>query len=203
MTSSRNCSSADRQKRGWHWLLLLGGIFLIQSSYAGEVLDSNVGTHEDHFLLRIDMLIDADTERVRQLLTDYAHLDQLSQSITRSEVLESQPPNYRIRVTTDGCLLFFCRELVQVQDVTELNDGYILVTVVPEMSDFSYSRNMWRIRKQNDDTRVTYTSDLVPGFWIPPLIGTSLFKHKLLEETRLLIENLERLANLPHDSTQE
>ena len=203
MTSSRNCSSADRQKRGWHWLLLLGGIFLIQSSYAGEVLDSNVGTHEDHFLLRIDMLIDADTERVRQLLTDYAHLDQLSQSITRSEVLESQPPNYRIRVTTDGCLLFFCRELVQVQDVTELNDGYILVTVVPEMSDFSYSRNMWRIRKQNDDTRVTYSSDLVPSFWIPPLIGTSLFKHKLLEETRLLIENLERLANLPHDSTQK
>ena len=203
MTSSKNCSSADRQKRVWQWLLLLGGIFLIQSSYAGEVLDSNVGTHEDHFLLRIDMLIDADTERVRQLLTDYAHLDQLSQSITRSEVLESQPPNYRIRVTTDGCLLFFCRELVQVQDVTELNDGYILVTVVPEMSDFSYSRNMWRIRKQNDDTRVTYTSDLVPGFWIPPLIGTSLFKHKLLEETRLLIENLERLANLPHDSTPQ
>lgn len=203
MTSSRNCSSADRQKRGWHWLLLLGGIFLIQSSYAGEVLDSNVGTHEDHFLLRIDMLIDADTERVYQLLTDYAHLDQLSHSIKRSEVLKSQPPNYRIRVTTDGCILFFCRELVQVQDVTELNDGYILVTVVPEMSDFSYSRNMWRIRKQNDDTRVTYSSDLVPSFWIPPLIGTSLFKHKLLEETRLLIENLERLANLPHDSTQE
>jgi hypothetical protein len=100
-------------------------------------------------------------------------------------------------------MLFFCRELVQVQDVTELNDGYILVTVVPEMSDFSYSRNMWRIRKQNDDTRVTYSSDLVPSFWIPPLIGTSLFKHKLLEETRLLIENLERLANLPHDSTPQ
>ena len=203
MTNSRNCSSADRQKRGWRWLLLLGGIFLIQSSDAGEVLDSNVGTHEDHFLLRIDMLIDADTERVYQLLTDYAHLDQLSQSITRSEVLESQPPNYRIRVTTDGCMLFFCRELVQVQDVTELNDGYILVTVVPEMSDFSYSRNLWRIRNQKGRTRVTYSSDLVPGFWIPPLIGTSLFKHKLLEETRLLIENLERLANLPHDSTQQ
>ena len=203
MTSSKNCSSADRQKRVWQWLLLLGGIFLIQSSYAGEVLDSNVGTHEDHFLLRIDMLIDADTERVYQLLTDYAHLDQLSHSIKRSEVLKSQPPNYRIRVTTDGCMLFFCRELVQVQDVTELNDGYILVTVVPEMSDFSYSRNMWRIRKQNDDTRVTYSSDLVPSFWIPPLIGTSLFTHKLLEETRPLIENLERLANLPHDSTPQ
>jgi len=184
-------------------LIVLGCLCSLQGSLAGEVLDSHVGTNGDHYLLRIDMLINAETERVRQLLTDYAHLDHLSNSITRSELLETNPPNYRIRVTTDGCMLFFCRELVQVQDVTELNDGYILVTVLPEMSDFTYSRNMWRIRPQAGGTRVTYSSDLVPGFWIPPLIGTSIFKRKLLEETRQLIENLEQLANLPHDSTQQ
>ena len=203
MTSSKNCSSGNRRWRDRLRWLLLGYLSLIQPGFAGEVLDSHVGTHEGHYLLRIDMLIDADTERVHQLLTDYAHLDQLSPSITRSEVLDSNPPNYRLRVTTDGCMLFFCRELVQVQEVSELNDGYILVRVVPEMSDFAYSRNMWRIRTQKNQTRVTYSSDLVPGFWIPPLIGTSMFKHKLLEETRLLIENLERLANIPHDPTQQ
>lgn len=203
MRNSRNCSSADRRYGGRVLFLLLGGIFFIQTGYTGEVLDSHVGTHENHYLLRIDMLIDADTDRVRQLLTDYAHLDRLSLSITRSEILESNPPNYRIRVTTDGCMLLFCRELVQVQDVTELRDGYILVTVLPEMSDFAYSRNMWRIRPQKNQTRVTYSSDLVPGFWIPPLIGSSLFKHKLLEETRQLIENLEQLANSPHDPAQQ
>jgi len=203
VTSSRNCSSADHRTGIQIRLILLGSIFWLNSSLAGEVLDSHVDTYKGHYLLGIDMLIDADTERVHQLLTDYAHLDRLSHSITRSEVLQSTPPNYRLRVTTDGCLLFFCRELVQVQDVTELNDGYILVTVLPEMSDFSYSRNMWRIRAQNNRTRVTYSSDLVPDFWIPPLIGTSIFKHKLLEETRQLIENLEQLANLPHDHAKQ
>ena len=203
MRSSRNCSSADRRLPGQVRFLLFGWFCLIQTGLAGEVLDSHVGTREGHYLLRIDMLIDADPQRVRALLTDYANLDRLSHSIIRSEVLEHNSPNYRLRVTTDGCLLLFCRELVQVQDVTELNDGYILVKVVPEMSDFTYSQNMWRIRAQKNRTRVTYSSDLVPGFWIPPLIGTSLFKNKLLEETRLLIENLEQLANSPHDPAQQ
>ena len=99
--------------------------------------------------------------------------------------------------------MFFCRDLVQVQDVSELPNGYILVTVVPEMSDFRYSRNMWRIRTLNQQTRITYSSDLVPDFWIPPLIGTSLFKNQLLEEARLVINNLEQLANLPDDAVTE
>ena len=203
MRNSRNCSGADRRHRSQVRLLLLGWFILIQNGLAGDVLDSHISTQEGHYLLRIDMLIDADTEKVRQLLTDYAHLDRLSHSITQSELLESNPPNYRIRVTTDGCMLLFCRELVQVQNVAELNDGYILVTVVPEMSDFTYSQNMWRIRSQKNRTRVTYSSDLVPGFWVPPLIGTAIFKRKLLDETRQLIENLETLANLPHDNTQQ
>ena len=174
-----------------------------QPGIAGEVLDSYVGTHEGHYLLRIDMIINANTERVHELLTDYAHLDRLSQSIIRSELLANNAPHFRVRVTTDGCVVFFCRELVQVQDVSELPNGYIVVSVLPEMSDFAYSRNVWRIRALNDQTRVTYSSDLVPDFWIPPLFGTAIFKNKLLEESRQVIENLERLANLPDDAIKQ
>jgi len=92
---------------------------------------------------------------------------------------------------------------VQVQDVTELKNGYILVKVLPEMSDFSYSQNIWRIRMQDGHTRVTYSSDLVPGFWVPPIVGTAIFQHKLLEESQQVIENLERLANSPHDRVKQ
>mgnify|MGYP001827531772 FL=1 len=100
-------------------------------------------------------------------------------------------------------MIFFCRELVQVQDVSELPNGYIIVTVLPEMSDFAYSKNVWRIRALNDRTRVTYSADLVPDFWIPPLFGTAVFKNKLLDESRQVIENLERLANLPDDAVKQ
>jgi hypothetical protein len=59
---------------------------------------------------------------------------------------------------------------------------------------------VWRIRAQNDRTRVTYSADLVPDFWIPPLFGATIFKNQLLEEAHQVIENLERLANLPDDT---
>ena len=200
--SLKSCLNIKSRLHHQVGVILLVAICSTEAGHAGEVLDSHVGTHERHYLLRIDMLIDADTDRVRQLLTDYAHLDRLSQSITRSELLESNAPHYRVRVTTNGCVLFFCRELVQVQDVSELPDGYIIVSVLPEMSDFTYSKNVWRIRALNDRTRVTYSADLVPDFWIPPLFGTAIFKNQLLEESRQIIENLERLANLPDDSVK-
>jgi hypothetical protein len=40
----------------------------------------------------------------------------------------------------------------------------------------------------------------VPDFWVPPLFGTSIFKNQLLEESRQVIDNLEQLANSPHDT---
>lgn len=183
--------------------MLLGCLFSLQSALAGEVLESYVGREGDHFRVHIDMLINAQPERVRELLTDYAHLDRLSPSITGSELLHSNTPHYRVRVTTDGCVFFYCRQLVQVQDVTELKNGFILVKVLPEMSDFNYSQNIWRIRIQDGRTRVTYSSDLVPGFWVPPIVGTAIFQHKLLEESQQVIENLERLANTPHDRVKQ
>ena len=183
--------------------MLLGCYFSFQSVLAGEVLESYVGSEGEHFLVHIDMLIDAHPEQVRALLTDYAHLDRLSPSITGSALLFSNTPHYRVRVTTDGCVFFYCRQLVQVQDVTELKNGYILVKVLPEMSDFNYSQNLWRIRMEDGRTRVTYSSDLVPGFWVPPIVGTAIFQHKLLEESHQVIENLERLANSLHDRVKQ
>jgi hypothetical protein len=201
--NSRNCSKDKDQSPQQIGIFLLVLVLSSPTTFAGEVLDSHVSKQGDHYLLRIDMLIDADPEQVRTLLTDYAHLDRLSPSITGSELLENHDSHFRVRVTTQGCVMFFCRDLMQVQDVSELPNGYILVTVVPEMSDFRYSRNMWRIRTLNQQTRITYSSDLVPDFWIPPLIGTSLFKNQLLEEARLVINNLEQLANLPDDAVTE
>lgn len=202
MTSSRNCSSTNHQAHARVRLLVLGCLFLLQSALAGDVLESYVGNDGDHFLVHIDMLIDAQPDRVRELLTDYTHLDRLSPSIIGSELLYSNPPHYRVRVTTDGCVFFYCRQLVQVQDVTELKNGYILVKVLPEMSDIAYSQNLWRIQAQDGRTRVTYSSDLVPGFWVPPILGTSIFQHKLLEESRQVVVSLERLANSSHDNAQ-
>ena len=99
MTSSRNCSSTKHRVQARHRFVLLGCFFSLQSVLAGEVLESYVGSEGDHFRVHIDMLIDAHPEQVRELLTDYAHLDRLSPSITDSQLIYSNTPHYRVRVT--------------------------------------------------------------------------------------------------------
>lgn len=164
---------------------------------AGELLGNSVELSDGHYLIHIDMLIDADPDRVYACLTDYDRLDRLSPEITRSELLYANHPQYRVRVVTEGCIGPFCRTVEQVQDVTELRNGYILVKVMPAMSDLRYGQNVWHIRAENGRTRVTYSADLVPDFWLPPILGPLLFQQKLASEGENVINTLEMLARPP------
>lgn len=170
---------------------------------AGELLDTHLDLVDDHYLIHIDMLIEADPQRVYDYLTDYNRLDRLSPEITRSELLEANPPRYRVRVVTTGCIGPFCQTVRQVQDVTELQNGYILVKVIPRKSDLRYGRNFWHIRAENGRTRVTYSADVVPDFWLPPIIGPLLFKQKLATEGENVINTLEILAKKPPHAAAE
>ena len=169
---------------------------------AGKVIESNVVREGDHFQTRIVMLINASPERVRKLLTDYAHLDRLSPNILSSELIRSDKPHYTLRLITKICWFLFCWELVQVQDITELDDGSLRTKVLPQLSDFSFGEHKCDVRAHNSGTRVTCESDLVPKFWVPPVIGTPIVKHVLLRESSLFLENLARLANSPVDSNR-
>jgi hypothetical protein len=170
---------------------------------AGELLDTNVDFVDDHYLIHIDMLIEADPERVYDYLTDYDRLDRLSPDITQSELLYANHPQYRVRVITTGCIGPFCQTIEQVQDVTELRSGYILVKVMPAMSDLRYGKNIWHIRAENGRTRVIYSADVVPDFWLPPIIGPLLFKQKLATEAENVINTLETLARTPPHAAAE
>lgn len=161
---------------------------------AGEVLHSQVRRDGDHFLIHLQMRIDAPTGRVYQHLTDYARLDQLSNVIIRSRILERTGNRQRIEVISEGCVLMFCRRVTQVQIATALGRGYIRLIDDPQQSDFQSGRTLWHIAPADDGTHVTLSADLQPGFWVPPVIGTAIFKHKLLSESTTLINNLEQQA---------
>ncbi len=182
------------------WLFVLILSVPAGDLHAGEVLRARVSSYQDRYLVHVDMLIRDRPERVYARLTDYAHLDRLSDSIVESRLLYEDPPHYRVRLITSGCVQgLFCQDITQVQEVTELPNGYILVVVIPELSDLKYSRSLWYIRAEGEDTRVTYSSALVPDFWIPPLIGSYIFKTKLLEESLAIIQGLEQTDSEPSE----
>ena len=162
--------------------------------HAGEVLDSQVRRDGDHFLIHLQMRIDVPPDEAHRRLTDYDQLHRLSDVIISSRVIDTQEHHQRVEVISEGCVLVFCRRVTQIQIATSLGQGYIRLIDDPRQSDFQSGRTLWHIAPADDGTRVTLSADLQPGFWVPPVIGTAIFKHKLLNESTTLINNLEQQA---------
>jgi len=172
---------------------LLLGLLLAAPLHAGEVLDSHVDYSDDHYLIDIDMRIDADANKVFARLQDYNHLHRVNSAIKTSRLLATHGAIHRVRIVTRGCIWFYCRRVVQVQDIEKLRDRYLVATIDPKDSDFKYGRIVWHVFSDARGTRIRFSADLVPDFWIPPLIGPWVMKSKLLEEGRQTITGLERL----------
>jgi polyketide cyclase/dehydrase/lipid transport protein len=162
----------------------------------GQVLEERVEHRADRYTLVFDVLIHARENRVRVLLTDYQELTRVNPSIKEVALLsrpEEKP--LRMRVVTQFCIWFFCKTLTHVQTVEDREDGAIIATFVPEMSDFRYGRMVWHILPADDSTRLQLRGDLVPAFWIPPVIGPLLVERTLRAEaleTASAIENMAR-----------
>ncbi len=103
----------------------------------------------------------------------------------------------RVRSVLQSCIWFFCRKVVQVEDVVEPDAHRILARIVPGRGDFKRGWSAWRLSAQGARTKLHYEASRVPDFWIPPLIGPWVVAHTLREQLQAGIPVLERLAAAP------
>lgn len=178
----------------YHLLPLFGILLLLSGSPAGEITHSYVDYEDGHYLVRLVMKIEADMETVYSLLTDFDQLTKLNDSIKVSRLLHSNDKQHRILIEMEGCVWIFCRRVNQVQQVTEMGMGYIKAVTLPDQSDMEYGRVLWHIQQQDNVTVISYSADVIPAFFVPPLIGPYLMKDRLLEEAEKTIRGIERLA---------
>ncbi len=165
-------------------------------TFAGEVITARVEHTDKRYIMEVEVLIAADVNKVKALLTDYDNLTLLNDTIRESYTVYSLDEfTHRVFVRAEACVTFFCKNFTQVQDVEELPGNVIITTVVPEKSDFDYAHARWKISPVGQRTKVSFSTDLKPSFWIPPLIGPLLIKNKLRDEVLSTIEGLERLAS--------
>lgn len=160
---------------------------------AGELLNAFVDRREGHYLLHLDMRIAGKAADVYRVLVDFNHINLINDSIKSSQELEHEGKVHRIRIIGEGCIWIFCRRIREVETVTELDGGYIMSVTDPTQSDLRYGRTLWQVIAEGKTTRIKYNADLVPAFWVPPLIGPAIFKKRILEEGQKTINGIERL----------
>lgn len=183
--------------RAWTRLalcLLLTGC-LSSPGHAGELLQARVQEQKGHYLLHLVMRIHASYTDVLHTLLDFRNLPKINSTIKSAKLLSHKGRVYRVHLVIEGCVWIFCRTIQEEDVVTQLDNGYLSSITDPRHSDFHYGHVLWHLVDEGKTTRVTYNADFVPAFWIPPLFGPAIFKHRLLREGKKTIDGIEYLIH--------
>ena len=169
--------------------------FINGFTHAGDIIEAKVSNKDKRYFVELEVVINADSQRVYKLLTDYDNLTKISDSIKESRLVYSLSDNdHRVQVKIKACVTFFCKTINQVQDSEELPGMVIITTSLPGKSDVEYAHARWKITAEDGLTRINFNSDLKPSFWVPPVIGPPLIERTLRNEALAVIEGLEKLA---------
>ena len=163
------------------------------ASIAGVVEHAAVDQADGRYSLDLVMRIDSEPAAVYELVTNYAGLERISDTIIESEVITAAA-GIRRRLVTETCIWFYCFKATMVEDVRETDDRAILTTIVPTQSDYRYGESRWQVSAAETGTRIHYTTTLEPDFWVPPVIGPWLMKQKMQSEAKRTLLAIERLT---------
>ena len=162
---------------------------------AGTIERLEAGHADNRYTLSFEVVLDAERDKVWRIMTDYENLPRLSKVITESHILKTEHSlQHRVDVTFHACILIFCKTMKKVVDIQVWPQNDIIVIGDPALSDFSYSVERWRVSAEGNRTRLYYTAEMVPDFFIPPVIGPWLVKSFLQKEIKATAIQVEALA---------
>lgn len=199
-----HCNVLRTVSVGAIFLFALAGCCLYSTLLAaGEVVELTLSHKQGVYQLKLEMILDAPFEDVHHVITDYVHIYRLNPSIVESEIMYTPDDSVvRIRTLVNDCILIFCREIIRVEDVRELETGDIYAVIVPQFSNVKSGVAIWQIQPLSGNTRINYNVILEPGFFVPPLIGSYIVKQKLHKEVMISFSNIERIARI-HNEKEE
>jgi len=169
-----------------------------QPLFAGELQQSDVVYKEGVYLLNFAACLDGQFSKVYTLLTDYENLHRLNNDLLDSKILSKNSYEiYRLQFIARTCILMFCFKKTLVVDVEELSKGEFNATVITELGDFSSGHATWHLTSIGiQQTHVRFEGVVQPNFWLPPIIGSVLIRHKIRKLSLESIQQIEHLVTI-------
>lgn len=168
---------------------------LSQSASGADLRDISVELENDRYNLTSEAFFAAAPEDIFRVLSDYDLYVKFTSAFVESYNVppdESGRPRFYTRM--EGCVLMFCKSFERRGYLLLEPDTEIVAISEPEVSDFKYCRERWTLAGDGEGTVLTYTFEMEPDFWVPPVIGPFLIKRALREDGRDAIDRIEALA---------
>jgi len=185
--------------------LFLKIVFIILALLPGTLLCAEINFVEikkenNRYNMHINATVNAGVDNVIRIITDYENLPLINPYLKESKLLD-KPENERTTVSmlTETCVLFLCFNIRHVQTFHFIENGILFSRIIPEGSDFHAGWMRWEIKamdsnKKSPVTQLILEIEMVPDFFVPPLIGSYQIKKIMLEMTRATIIKLEEKA---------
>lgn len=169
--------------------------FLSSTAWSVEVDEISVVKNGKSFITDAVFLVEAPRDTVVRAITDFDRLSDLNPAVLSSSA--DVRDNGDIRVTTKlrDCVAFFCRSVELVEDVRIDEAGNLHSQIVPKLSDFASGDAIWQFETVGAKTRVRYRSRVRPKIWLPPMLGTTAFRHALRRQIKVAANSIETLTS--------
>ncbi|CAN5809226.1 hypothetical protein BH23GEM11_BH23GEM11_07550 [soil metagenome] len=162
----------------------------------------SVEVSHDRGVYRLHSVADftASPEAVFRVLSDYRHVSEISGLIIESGVVDGPGADgvSRVRMTVEGCILFFCRRAARVETLELDPHREIVTTVVPELSDFRAGVSSWHLYPlAAGGTRVDFQTEMTPDFRIPPVSGPGSIQRRMVKDGTDAVGRINEMALAP------
>lgn len=172
-------------------------LLLAIPAHAFEIERTEAYYADKHYQFEMVALLDAPVDRVEAVLRDYEKYTELDSRILAARVIE-RPESYVALLETivRACFGPFCRNVKRTERVEESPLELAAVTD-PARSDVRFGETRTMLSVSEGRTRVSYRTNIVPGFWIPPFVGRRWMLNTLEDATTDLFMNVEMKAKNP------
>jgi hypothetical protein len=178
-------------------LILVTLALLPGTSLCADIKTIEIKKEKNLYHMNIDATVHADFDSVIGIITDYENLPLINPYLKESKLLDN-PEDERttVNMLTEICVLFLCYNVRHVQTFHFVEDGILFSRIIPEKSNFQAGWMRWEIKEMDSNkiypvTRIILDIEMVPDFFVPPVIGPYQIKKIMLEMTRATILNLE------------
>jgi hypothetical protein len=167
---------------------------------AATLTNVNVEKQGKQYTLHIKALVNADINKVKQIITDYNNLTSINPYLIESKLISrTEDEKTTVSTLSEACILFICYKIRHVQIFQQLKNDILYGRTIPKMSDFKQGWTRWTIKEDKSNpnkkvTQLTLDTKMTPDFFILPIIGTYQVKKKMLEIATVTIHNLEKEA---------
>jgi hypothetical protein len=174
-----------------------GALVASALAYAATIDDLDVTRQRGRYLLAAEARLAATPESVFAVLTDFDNnrYSRISRAYKESRYLDPAADGTPLVYTRmEGCALWHCMSLERTERLETAAPYHIKSIVLPESSNFKHSVSEWVLERDGSDTKMTYTLEMEPAFFVPPLVGPWYLKRTLSQGGLRAVARIERLA---------